>query len=1413
MSKKTIIKPDYLIEVCWEVCNKVGGIHTVIATKANSLIKENRDNYILIGPDVWKETRVNPEFIEDRKLLKSWRAYAEQSGLKMRIGRWNIPGKPIVILVDFSTYIIAKDKIFAEFWENYKLDSISGQWDFIEPTLFGYAAGRLIENFWEYNISAQDKIVAHFNEWNSGAGILYLKNRVPQIATIFTTHGTILGHALAKNNISVNAIELPIDTEALSFQYNVRAKYSLEKISAENCDCFTTVSLITSHECEILLNKKVDIVTPNGFDSNTQITNDILINKRKTSRKILSQVAKAVLKREISTETQFILTSGRYEMKNKGFDVLINALGKLNKEAKNKKDIVVFISALANSCGFRQDLELNRTELYEEIAIDDFLTHWIFDYEHDPIISAFIQNDLHNLINDNVKVIFVPTYLDGEDGIFNSKYYDLLPGFDLTIFPSFYEPWGYTPLESICFGVPTVTSSLSGFGNWVKEVFGDNQNAVSIIDRTENNNEETENQLVKIIKQFNNSVENDIENIKELALTISKSAYWDKLISNYYNSYNICLDKAAQRFDKFKTKVCVLEATNGTPKFVSSDWRKILVKINLPDKLIKLQELSRNLWWCWNYKAIELFSKVDEQLWELNNQNPISMLETLSYERCQQLIEDKDFMQLLEDVYSDFDNYLSKKSECKGHQVAYFSMEYGLHDSLKIFSGGLGMLAGDYMKEASDSNVNMIGIGLLYRYGYFTQQISNSGDQLDSYQPQIFSHLPIIPVIDAVGNWSKITIAFPGRTVYAKIWRVEVGRIPLLLLDTDIEENSENDRKITHQLYGGDWDNRLKQEILLGIGGVRMLEQISVKPDIYHCNEGHAAFAVIERLKNLMQNSNISFSQATEIVRGSSLFTTHTPVPAGHDYFSEDMLRVYMSHYPARMNISWETFINLGRIHQNDVNERFSMSVLAAKLSQEINAVSEIHGRVTREMFKDLYKGYFPEELHIGYVTNGVHYPTWTHKKWQQLHKQCFGDEFLGNQSNPKIWEQIYNVPDERIWNLRTELRTEMMDYIRIRLTQDMTRRQENPKLLFDTLDNLRNDVLTIGFARRFATYKRAYLLFSNLEKLSQLINNPQQPIQFIYAGKAHPADKAGQDLIKRIIEVSRMKEFIGKIIFIENYDMQLAKKLISGCDIWLNTPTRPLEASGTSGEKAVMNGVLNFSVLDGWWAEGYTEGAGWALKEEQTYSNNDFQDVLDAETIYNKIEDEIAPIFYNRNKSNIPEIWLSHIRKTFSCISPTFTMKRQLDDYYSKFYSKLFERTDLLKADNFELSRKIARWKRDIINAWDSILIISVNIINSNNNTLMLGDTFTAEVTIDLSSIKTEDIGIEILFAKKKNDVIDSLYKSFELQPIFTDGSISKYSCQIPAVNAGVYNYIFRMYPKNDFLPHRQDFELVRWF
>ncbi|MBP1677688.1 MAG: alpha-glucan phosphorylase, partial [Bacteroidetes bacterium] len=634
------------------------------------------------------------------------------------------------------------------------------------------------------------------------------------------------------------------------------------------------------------------------------------------------------------------------------------------------------------------------------------------------------------------------------------------------------------------------------------------------------------------------------------------------------------------------------------------NWKQMVVKSNLPESLRKLEEIAQNLWWVWNSEAKNLFRKIDAEAWVEAHSNPIQLLNILSYEKLIALGNDAEFIKKLDRIYADFRAYMDVPFNTAKPSVAYFSMEYGLTEVLKIYSGGLGVLAGDYLKEASDCAIDMTAIGFLYRYGYFTQTLSMDGQQVPVYESQNFNTLPIKQVKDENDQPVVIEVPYPGRLIYAYLWKVSVGRISLYLLDTDNDMNSEFDRPITHQLYGGDWENRLKQEILLGIGGILTLKKLGIEKQVYHCNEGHAALINVQRLYDYVNEKGLDFNQAIEVVRASSLYTVHTPVPAGHDSFAEDLFGKYMSEYPAKLGISWDEFIGIGREHPEDKTEKFSMSAFACNTCQEVNGVSWLHGKVSQEMFSPIWKGYFPEELHVNYVTNGVHLPTWTASEWKAVYEKYFTKDFYADQSNMKIWQKVYDIPDQEIWETRMHMKKRLVDFIKVQFSENWLKNQGDPSRIVSILESINPNALIIGFGRRFATYKRAHLLFTDLERLEKIVNNPHCPVQFLFTGKAHPADGGGQGLIKRIIEISRMPQFLGKIIFLENYDMRLAKRLISGVDIWLNTPTRPLEASGTSGEKAQMNGVLNFSVLDGWWLEGYVKGAGWALTEKRTYEN-----------------------------------------------------------------------------------------------------------------------------------------------------------------------------------------------------------------
>lgn len=839
-------------------------------------------------------------------------------------------------------------------------------------------------------------------------------------------------------------------------------------------------------------------------------------------------------------------------------------------------------------------------------------------------------------------------------------------------------------------------------------------------------------------------------------------------------------------------------------------WRDIMVKSDLPSKLKPLEVMSRNLWWVWNSEGKSLFRDLNPDLWRAVGENPVMLLQRLDFDRLQEIINDEDLMARIDAVYSDFKAYMKVPMRKDIPSVSYFSMEYGLCNALKIYSGGLGVLAGDYIKEASDSCVDMTAVGFLYRYGYFTQTLSVDGQQIANYEPQNFNELPIDQVVDEDGHPVILEVPFPGRVVYSHIWRVNVGRMKLYLMDTDFDMNSEFDRQITHQLYGGDWENRIKQEYMLGIGGILMLKKLGVKSELYHCNEGHAALLNLQRLVDYVQDDKLDFNTALEVVRASSLYTVHTPVPAGHDYFDEGLFGKYMGEFPAKLGISWSDIMNMGR-ENPDTNERFSMSVFALNTCQEANGVSWLHGEVSKKMFSGIWKGYSWEESHVGYVTNGVHMPTWAASEWKELYEKTFGKEFFNHQSDTNYWAKIYDVADEDIWKLRMTMKNKFINFVRRDFREKWLKNQGDPSRIMSIVDKINPNALIIGFARRFATYKRAHLLFSDLDRLSAIVNNPQFPVQFIFSGKAHPADGAGQGLIKRIMEISRMPQFLGKIIFLENYDMIVAKRLVSGVDIWLNTPTRPLEASGTSGEKAEMNGVLNFSVLDGWWYEGYRfcEKAGWALTDKRTFTDQSQQDQLDAATIYSMLENEIVPLYFAKNSKGYSPEWIQYIKNSVAKIAPNFTMKRMIDDYIDRFYDKEASRTKKLTAHDFALAKEIVAWKENVASKWDGVKVDSI-IESVDQNNSKTGQPFSTVIKVNTNGLG-RDVHVELVVYKVVNGE-EKLVRTEQFKPIGQDGDNITYELKSKMRESGVFRYAFRAYPWNDALPHRQDFAYVRW-
>ena len=1395
MKEEITMDPNYLFEVSWEVCNKIGGIHTVLATRATLVREKFADKYITIGPDLWQH-RENPEFIEDESLFPSWLARTREEGLRVRTGYWNIKGKPIAILVDFSHYISEKNEILTYYWNTQQLDSLDASWDFTESALFGYAVGKVLESFVHFQVGVRERAIAHFHEWMTGTALLYLKQELPHVGTVFTTHATVLGRSIAGNGWALYNYLEEYKPSELAARFSVQHKHGLEAKAALAADVFTTVSDITAREAAHFLGRIPEVVTPNGFDEGHLSDRTSFLGKRKKAAAKLQEVAQSVTGAIFEKKPFFVAISGRNEFRNKGIDVFIDALRYLNQDATFDQQVVAFILIPAAYEGLNT---IGQT----------YTTHLVKDEYQNIIVSKLREAQLFNQLQDKVKVVYCPSYLLGNDGVFDLSYYELLTGIDLTVFPSYYEPWGYTPFESLCFGVPTITTTLAGFGTWALTHFPNENLALRVLRRDDSNYQEVVTGVVSQIEKIARLSPTAYEALWEDTQQIGRAALWDKFYAFYQKAYKLTLNKLEPRLADLPvvdTDTAVWEQSRvvNTPF-----WRSVIVHRSTPEKFKALEELAKNLWWCWNEEAEQLFKSIDPEEWHRVHKNPILLLDSISVSQFKALENDPDFMERLNKVYTNFLNYMEKKKEMTDPAIAYFSMEFGLHSSLKIYSGGLGILAGDYLKEASDKATKITGVGLLYRYGYFTQKISAFGNQESEYEAQDFTKIPVSPVLDKEGKWLKISLDLPGRTLYARVWRVDVGRIELYLLDTDYEDNNDEDRTITHHLYGGNWENRLKQEMLLGLGGIKILRSLGLSFDIYHCNEGHAALIGLERLNKFINEYHLSFSEAVEVVRASSLFTTHTPVPAGHDAFEETMLRAFIGDYAEKLHVDWQQILALGKINVNDPHEKFSMSFLAANLSQEVNGVSMLHGEVSRDIFKDMWKGYLPEELHISYVTNGVHRPTWTSPLWKEIEEKYFRKE--AGAYTAASFEGIYNVPDEKVAQIKQELRTKLVRRVKHNLTDSQNVTYFTPREVVQVFDTLRDDVLTIGFARRFATYKRAHLLFTNLDRLDAIVNNPERPVQFIFAGKAHPADKAGQDLIKHIVEISKQPRFLGKIIFLSNYDMDLARTLIQGVDVWMNTPTRPLEASGTSGEKAAMNGVMHFSVLDGWWVEGYRKDAGWMLPQERTYENQKYQDELDAEMIYNIIEDQIAPTFYNKDSKGISIEWCSFIKNTIGKVAPQFTTYRMLTDYENQYYYPQQKRSKLLRGNHFEKAIALSQWKKKVSQEWAHLRVEKVVAPRRDRELITLGNRYEATIELYLSELSPEDVGLELVVTRKEDGQV-KVVELIQAELISFSGRVATYKLSALTEDAGLFMIALRLYPKHELLPHRQDFPLVKW-
>lgn len=851
-------------------------------------------------------------------------------------------------------------------------------------------------------------------------------------------------------------------------------------------------------------------------------------------------------------------------------------------------------------------------------------------------------------------------------------------------------------------------------------------------------------------------------------------------------------------------------------------FNRITVNPQLPKRIEKLSEIANNLWWSWNTEFLRLFRKIDKDLWEKSGKNPIKFLKEVSQEKLETASKDLIFLHEYDKNVENFESYMESKDtwfankypENKKDLIAYFSAEYGLDETIPIYSGGLGILSGDHLKSASDLGIPLVAVGLLYKNGYFHQKINGNGEQETEYHDIDIHDLPIHPVKTEEGEDLIIYLKFPKRRIYLKVWQINVGRVKLYLLDSDIEKNNPEDRDVTLRLYGGDQEMRIRQEIVLGMGGVNLLTRaLKLEPTIYHMNEGHSSFLILELIKNVIKEKQVSFEVARDIISSQTVFTTHTPVPAGNDIFQISLVEKYFKDFWPRLAITREEFLKMGMKPCQDLENGFNMGILALKVAGKKNGVSKLHGAVSRELFADVWPEIAANESPIGYVTNGIHTCSWLSPNLKQLYNKYLIPYWQDKIQYDYVWEKIKNIPDEKLWEAHQARKEKLLNIVKNNVTERLRRSGYNYEDINSITSKLNPNALTIGFARRFATYKRATLIFKDLERITQILNNSDRPVQLIFAGKAHPADKQGQDLIKFIHDVSMMPQFKGKIFLLENYNIAMSRYLISGVDVWLNNPRRPMEASGTSGQKASVNGVINFSVLDGWWAEGYNQKNGWRIGFNSDYESYEVQDVTDSQNIYETLEQKIIPAYYNKEKNGISKEWLDYMKESIISTGGKYSTSRMLSDYTSQFYIPLCNLHNKYYKDLSDVTRFNA-WKNDMYRNWKDIKITQKKD-NLNNIAIDAGKCITVRCQVELPNINPEHISVECYYGKiLENGVVEDI-SIIPMQQIKTKVESRKnyeYETKIELKTGGNYGYTFRVMPKHEMLLESANMDLVKW-
>jgi phosphorylase/glycogen(starch) synthase len=1344
-----------LFEISWEVCNKVGGIHTVLSSKAVTAVEQYGDDYITIGPQLLGGTGAQPPFDEEpgfEEFAQGCRAI----GVPVRVGRWRIPGRPRCILVGFSGLYEQKNGILAGLWERHRVDSIAGDWDYVEPVLFSIAAGMVIERWWEEFLAPfHRRAVVQAHEWMTGASLLYLQERIPSIGTVFTTHATMLGRAMASLGITPDptAADKGLGgktVEELARVHGVQAKHSLEGVCARKADVFTTVSSITAGEAELLHTRKVEPLLPNGID--LAVVDELAAGDRSATRAELARVAKAMLGEDVS-DASFFALAGRYEFHNKGIELLLDALAQLQHD-KGKR-VVAFLLVPAGNSGVRGEL-MERLAGGAANGPIGLCTHNLFDEERDPVHAHCKRIGLDNKLGSRVKVVQVPIYLRPDDGLFGREYEAVLAAMDLGAYPSYYEPWGYTPQEALAVGVPTITTDLAGFGRWAVSAGLGPQDGITVLKRERVPYKQVVTATVDAIEGFLDQ-QGDAETRRQRCRAAAGRTAWKDLFANYQDAYSRAIAAVQLRSTtgvvqfRLPRRSLPSPGSGTTPRLSPFE-----ASTSLPQSLRGLERLARNFWWVWNGGVRSLFEELAPGF-QKSGESPVAFLQGVGLEALERKAKDQDYLRRLQSVLKRFDAYMATASQpmpvrdgagapalSPQHPIAYFSAEFGVHHSLPIYSGGLGILAGDHLKSASDLNVPLVGVGLFYRFGYMSQQLSSDGQQVAADKENRPQKLAVEIVRAADGRPLEVTLPLPGRELHLRAWRAMVGRVQLFLLDANLPQNRPEDRDITRNLYGGDAEMRIQQEIVLGRGGVRLLRAMNVRPAVYHMNEGHAAFLTLERTSRLVRGEGLPFEAAREYVAQTTLFTTHTPVPAGHDRFAEDLVRRYFGDAEEWVGLPWDRFFALGQASGG--TSEFNMTYLAMNFAGFVNGVSKLHGLASQKLLHAFWPGLLENEVPVASVTNGVHLATWTQSGIVRLLR---GDD---DTVRPADFGNAARVAEADLWKVRQANKGMMLETVRNSLTKAFHARGDSPVVLSATLAGLDDKALYLGFARRFAPYKRAHLLFSDPARLLRILSHPERPVRIVVSGKAHPRDKLGQDILKSIVQIARSPDFLGKVVFVEDYDIAVARALVQGVDVWVNTPTRMEEASGTSGMKAAANGVLNLSIADGWWPEAADGGNGWTIGANQVYGSHELQNQADATALYRLLEEELVPNFFARDGHGVPSTWCEMMKHCLETVPTLVNTDRMVSDSLGQAYRPLAGNYFTLQAEKKAPARERAKEFLRVRSGFEKLKIVAATTVEMQD--FKVGQHLDVHLEVDLGALQPSDVLVELVVTRGEGEV-----------------------------------------------------------